>query len=103
MFYADKLLVVKLILIFLFYLSLVILPAAAVLISINLFSLFLLSFMLKIIFEYKILLKGTELLYGKDLLKYLLVAEIFQIPYIVIAGISGLFGNFKWKGRKLKR
>ncbi|MCL5031507.1 MAG: glycosyltransferase [Bacteroidetes bacterium] len=103
LFYADKLLVVKLILVFLFYLNLVILPAAAVLISINLFSLFLLSFMLKIIFEYKILIKGTELLYGKDLLKYLILAEIFQIPYIVIAGISGLFGNFRWKGRKVKR
>ncbi len=103
LFYADKILVVKLILIFLFYLSLLILPIAAIAFSINFLFLFIFNFLTKIIFEYKIMKKGTELLYGKDLLKYLFAAEVFQIPYIVLAGVAGLFGNYKWKGRKLKR
>ncbi len=103
LFYANKFLVIKLILIFLFYLSLILMPAAAVFLSLNYLSIFFFSFILKIFFEYKILKKGTELLYGKSLLKYLIIAELLQIPYIIIAGAAGIFGNFEWKERKLKR
>ena len=33
----------------------------------------------------------------------LVVAEIFQIPYIIFTGLVGAFGNYLWKSRKLKR
>lgn len=35
-----------------------------------------------------------------DLLRYFPVWFIFQIPYIVLVGLSGTFGNFKWKERQ---
>ncbi len=103
LFYADKLLIFKLLLIFLFYLSFVLLPVAAVILSIHYLYLFIFNLMMKIVFESRIMKKGTQLLYGKSLLKYLIISEVFQIPYIVIAGVSGLFGNYKWKNRKIKR
>ena len=103
LFYADKLLVIKLILIFLFYIGLILMPLAAIFLSINLLIIFVAGFILKILYEYLILKRGTSLFYGKDLLKYILVAEFFQIPYIIVAGIVGAFGNFNWKDREIKR
>jgi hypothetical protein len=68
---------------------------------------FLLSFigsiLIKTVFEYKILSKGKELLFISLSLKPMLIAEIFQMPYIITAGFIGAFGNFKWKQRKVKR
>lgn len=103
LFYKNKLLVLKLILIFLFYLSIIVLPILGLLVNKLFFTLFIISFLLKIIFEYKILKKGIELLFEKKILNIFLVAELFHIPYIIIAGISGAFGNFNWKGRSLSR
>jgi cellulose synthase/poly-beta-1,6-N-acetylglucosamine synthase-like glycosyltransferase len=103
LFYADKLLVVKLILIFLFYLSLVILPFLAVFISIKYFFIFALSIIIKFFLEYKILSTGSRILFSKEILKNFFLAELLQVPYIIIAGLSGIFGNFTWKDRKVKR
>jgi cellulose synthase/poly-beta-1,6-N-acetylglucosamine synthase-like glycosyltransferase len=103
LFYKNKLLVLKLILIFLFYFSLIVLPFLGLLVDKSFLFLFIIFFLLKIIFEYKILKKGIELLFEKNILNIFLVAELFHIPYIIIAGISGAFGNFNWKGRSLSR
>ncbi len=103
LFYADKLLVIKLVLIFLFYLSLILLPAVAIFLSESFWIIFILSFVLKLSFEFWIIKRGTGLLYGKELLKYIFIAELFHIPYIIIAGAFGAFGNFNWKDRKIKR
>ncbi len=103
LFYADKLLVVKLILIFLFYLSLFLMPLAAIFLSINFIVLLASGFILKMLFEYLILKRGARLFYGMDLLKYIFVAELLHVPYIIIAGFVGAFGNFKWKDREVKR
>jgi len=103
LFYADKFLVVKLISIFLFYLNLALLPAAAIFLSEYFLIPFLISFILKTLFEYLVIRRGSVILYGKELLKYIPLAEIMHVPYIIIAGISGAFGNYKWKGRILKR
>jgi len=103
LFYADKLLVIKLILIFLFYFSLVMLPFLAAFISIKYFLIFALSIIIKFFFEYKILSTGSTILFSKEILKNFFLAELLQVPYIIIAGLSGIFGNFTWKDRKLKR
>ncbi|MBK9099225.1 MAG: hypothetical protein IPM14_14125 [bacterium] len=81
LFYSDKSLVLKLILIYAFYIGLV----AQIILGIWLNKIFLFSFLislfLKIIFEFRILYKGKEILLNNLKLNYLLIVEIFQIPY----------------------
>ncbi len=103
LFYSNKSLVLKLILIYLLYLGLI----AQLILSYFLHPIFILSFIfsitLKFIFEFRILLKGKEMLFNDLNLKNFLIVEIFQIPYIIVTGIVGVFGNYLWKQRKIKR
>jgi len=103
LFYNDKLLTIKLILIFLFYLSFIV----QIFLSFILFPLFIFSFILsiifKMIFEYRILKKGEKLFSYQNFLKYFFITELIHVPYIIIASISGVLGNFQWKERKVKR
>jgi hypothetical protein len=55
------------------------------------------------IIEFTILKKGADLLFDKSLLKYFILTEILHIPYIIIFSIAGMFGNYQWKERKIKR
>ncbi len=103
LFYADKLLIAKLILIFWFYLGLLCQLILGIFYSSEFFVLLILSFILKILFEFLVMKRGVTLLFDKKIMKYFLLTELFHIPYIVIAGISGIFGNFTWKERVLKR
>ncbi len=103
LFYKNKILVLKLIAIYLFYLSLIIQPILGLLTDYRFFISFLISLISKISFEFLILKKGSELLFERKILNLFLLAEIFHIPYIVIAGLSGALGNYEWKGRKIKR
>lgn len=103
LFYKNKLLILKLLLIYLFYLSFIILPVLGFLLGKIFFLIFALSFAIKIIFEFIVLKKGFELLFNKEALRLFPVAEIFHIPYIIIAGLSGAFGNYQWKGRTVNR
>lgn len=103
LFYANKLLILKLILIFLFYLSLTVQLFLGIFFSPKFLYFFLVSFFLKALSEFFVLKKGTKLLFEKGILKPFILAEIFHIPYIIIAGISGTFGNFTWKERKVSR
>jgi len=103
LFYNDKSLVLKLILIYAFYLGLM----AQLILGLFYQPIFLLSFLvsilIKFIFEFRILYKGKEILFNNLQLKYLIIAEIFQIPYIIFTGLVGAFGNYLWKSRKVKR
>jgi len=103
LFYGSKLLVLKLIAIYLFYIGLILQLALGIKSSNNFFILFFISICLKFILEYKILKRGKELFSLKSLMKFFTFAEILQIPYIIIAGFTGIMGNFEWKQRKIKR
>jgi cellulose synthase/poly-beta-1,6-N-acetylglucosamine synthase-like glycosyltransferase len=103
LFYANKFLVVKLILIFLFYLSLIVQPVLGIFYSSVFLISFLISFGGKIISEYLIIKKGTEILFEKEILKPFLFVSFLHIPYIIIFGLAGSTGNFDWKGRTVKR
>ncbi len=103
LFYADKMLILKLILIFLFYLSLHVQFMAGFIFSSIYFFTFIISFSFKCLFEYLVMNRGAKMLFSYKMLKPFLLAEILQIPYIIIAGISGALGNFTWKERKIKR
>ena len=103
LFYNNKSLVLKLILIYAFYAGLIF----QIVLGLFEHPVFLLSFLgsilLKFIFEFRILYKGKELLFNNLQLKYLITAEIFQIPYIILTGMVGAFGNYLWKSRKVRR
>ncbi|PID56952.1 MAG: hypothetical protein CR986_09750 [Ignavibacteriae bacterium] len=102
-YYLDNKITVLLILIFFFYLSL------PIQLFLGLFSnqifiyTFLFSLILKFIFEYRILFINSKKLFTKPKFLVFIIAEFFHIPYIIISGIAGTFGNYKWKGRKIKR
>jgi len=103
LFYNDKTLVLKLILIYLFYVGLVL----QIFLGLFYYPHFLVSFIfaiiLKVIYEFRILVKGKTILFTNLKLKHFLTAEILQIPYVIITGLVGAFGNYLWKSRKVKR
>ena len=103
LFYRDKNLVLKLIFIYSFYISLIAQLLLAVAISQIFFISLLISIILKLIFEFRILLQGKRKLFVNLKLRYLIPAEFLQIPYILYAGVAGIFGNYLWKSRKVKR
>ena len=103
LFYGDKNLIVKLILIFLFYIGLVFQPILAITLSIYFYISLVASIFLKSVFEYLILRSGKKILFNDLSLKPFFIAEFLQVPYIIIAGLVGAFGNLKWKERKIKR
>ncbi len=103
LFYGDNLILIKLVLIFLFYLSLIIQPILGIFLSTKYFLTFIISVLLKILSEYLVLKKGISLLFDPEILKSFLITEIFQVPYILVSGFMGMFGNLIWKDRKIKR
>jgi cellulose synthase/poly-beta-1,6-N-acetylglucosamine synthase-like glycosyltransferase len=103
LFYKNIRLIITLILIYLFYIGLVIQPFLILFISSSFAFSFGLSLVIKLILEYLILLKGKKILFLKLSLKPFLFAEFLQVPYIIIAAFSGIFGNLEWKERKIKR
>ena len=103
LFYGDHLLLLKLVLIFLFYLSLIVQPILGFVLSTKFFITFLISLILKISSEYLVLKKGTDLLFETKILNPFFITEILQVPYILVSGFMGMFGNLVWKDRKIKR
>lgn len=103
LFYKNKMLVMKLVLIYLFYIALIIQPILGLTLDLKFLISFIVSLIAKIFVEFLILKKGIELLFDKNILNVFLLAELFHIPYIIIAGLSGAFGNYRWKDRRISR
>ena len=103
LFYKNIRLIITLILIYLFYLGFLIQPFLILFIASSFAYTFGLSLVIKLVLEYLILLKGKNILFPKLSLKHFIFAEFLQVPYIIIAGFSGMFGNLEWKERKIKR
>lgn len=103
LFYNDKFLIFKLILIYLFFLSMVIQIILGVLLSPWFLISLSIGLAVKFYFEYKILQNGAPYFYKKISLKVFFISELLHIPYILFTALAGIRGNFIWKGRKLKR
>lgn len=103
LFYNDKILILKLILIYFFFLSL----PVQLLLGLIMHPIFLSSLLVmvlgKVFLEYLILRKGIPLLYRSIAIHLFIIAEMLHVPYILVSGLAGAFGHFEWKGRKLKR
>ncbi|WKZ70658.1 MAG: glycosyltransferase [Melioribacteraceae bacterium] len=102
-FYRNNSLVVTIILLFLFYISLPLQLFGGIFLNSFLLISFLISFVNKIVVEYMVMNFGANSLYDRKMLRIFFIAEILQIPYIIYSAIGGLFGNFRWKGDKVKR
>ena len=59
-----------------------------------------LCFITKGVFEFSVAWSGGSYFHRRDLLKYFPLWFFLQIPYIVLVGIMGSLGLFRWKGRK---
>ncbi|MDR3667954.1 MAG: glycosyltransferase [Ignavibacteriaceae bacterium] len=103
LFYSNHLLILKLIMIFLFYLSFPVQLILGIFYDPIFLFWMLVCFVIKAMMEYMILRTGSNILFNKSILKPFIPAEILHIPYILIAGISGSLGNYIWKERKIKR
>ncbi len=103
LFTGEFLLLGKLILIYLFYLFLIIQFFLGVLVNSIFMVSLLFSLLGKWILEYGVLLKGIKIVDIGDVKKLFFPAQILHVPYIVIMGLSGVMGNYIWKGREIER
>ncbi|MCP5063649.1 MAG: glycosyltransferase [Ignavibacteriae bacterium] len=103
LYYVQRTTVAKLVLIFFFYIGLITQLFLGVFSDIIFLYSLKICFILKIIFEYLIVVREGKKLFGKHKIFHFIIAEFIHIPYILVAGISGIFGNYKWKGREIER
>ncbi|HOJ17294.1 MAG: glycosyltransferase [Ignavibacteriales bacterium] len=103
LFYKDKIKVLSLIMIYLFYLSFPVMVVLGISTDYLYLRLFWFALVFKGAFELGVL-KNAEFLFNKKINKFLFaVAQFFHIPYIIIIPLLGIYGNYEWKERKLKR
>ncbi len=103
LFYEDYLLILQLVIIFLFYLSLVVSPLLILFFGTPFVVYLALAMLSKTVMEHSILRSGEGILFEKVTLSLIFQAELVQIPYIVYAAIAGVVGGFSWKGRDYTR
>jgi cellulose synthase/poly-beta-1,6-N-acetylglucosamine synthase-like glycosyltransferase len=87
---------IMLFLIYLFYASLFVVTPMTIIGSFSA-SILLAGFLLKLIPEFLLVHQALSILNRKDLLPLFFLAEVLQIPYVVIVGFRGFFNLFKWK------
>jgi cellulose synthase/poly-beta-1,6-N-acetylglucosamine synthase-like glycosyltransferase len=99
--YADKKIMSVLVLVYFLNVWLLILGISSFF-SIKFFYLFLVTLAIKIVIELIFLFPVTKFFDRQKLLWFFIPAQPFHILYTIIAGWLGKFGNYKWKGRKVK-
>jgi poly-beta-1,6-N-acetyl-D-glucosamine synthase len=100
--YYNKIIMLQLVLIFLFYSGLLIQFMAGFLNPLF-FVTFLGSLGIKAVFEYFIMKKGAELMFNPSILRNFLLTELLHLPYIIIMPLLGTFSGFRWKNRDIRR
>lgn len=109
--YDDKRILPVLLIVYLFNLIMLILPAIAIFwniqhsifnIQYSIFELWALIFILKIIIELFFLFPVAGFFNQRKLLWWFPLMQPFHILYTVIAGFLGKFGKYSWKGREVK-
>ncbi len=104
LYYPEKMIVIKLVLLFQFFISTTVSFFLA-LYTVDLFYilLFAAGMSMKFIADFIVLKKGSRLLFKDFSPRYYFITQLLHIPYIVFSAIAGLFGNYSWKGRRVKR
>jgi cellulose synthase/poly-beta-1,6-N-acetylglucosamine synthase-like glycosyltransferase len=95
--YPQKWLLLVMLLIYFYYLLIIIFFPLALL-QIIPWKIYLLGLAMKLIPEFFMVTRAAKILARKNLLKYFLLAQIFQILYVIVVGFLGFFNRFTWKG-----
>ena len=103
LYYKDAGLKVRLILIFLFYAGLIVQTVMLLSGFYYLAFTLLASLLIKVVTEFLIVKRGTGYFLSEKKTVVFLMTELFQVPYILISAVGGLFGGFDWKERNLRR
>ncbi len=61
------------------------------------------SFAAKVLAELMLVGRAAQFFGRSDLLVYFPLWTVLEVPYVVVVGIVGTFGNFTWKGRRANR
>jgi cellulose synthase/poly-beta-1,6-N-acetylglucosamine synthase-like glycosyltransferase len=88
--------------VFIFYVMTA-LTAVASIFNTRLFPVFVSLLLVKFAGELVLMIPGTRVFNKKHLRKYLLPASLIQLPLVLAAVFTGVFGKFEWKGRKMAR
>jgi glycosyltransferase involved in cell wall biosynthesis len=88
--------------IFLFYATIAVFGVLAIFVPAALAG-FAMLFSIKIFGELLLMIPGTRMLHHKELRPWILPASILQLPMVLIAVVSGVFGRFEWKGTRYRR
>lgn len=103
LFYKNTGLKLQLGLIFFFFLSIAIAFILGFAVSYFYHLILLPVYLLKILCDYLVIRKGLKVIYEDTVPEEFFVTNLLHIPYILVSSILGLFGNFTWKDRKLRR
>jgi cellulose synthase/poly-beta-1,6-N-acetylglucosamine synthase-like glycosyltransferase len=79
------------------YYALIIFLIPLVLAGLFPWKVYLIGLLLKMIPEALIISRGLKILGRKNLRRYFLFAQLFQIVYVLIVGFMGFFKKFEWK------
>jgi cellulose synthase/poly-beta-1,6-N-acetylglucosamine synthase-like glycosyltransferase len=100
--YEDKSILFTLVLLYLFFLSLMIAVLFIPFIQ-QLLLPVLFVFGFKVIVDYFTLRSGAKLFLQRVSMFHFLIAELLHVPYIVIAAAIGQLGSIQWRGRTIRR
>lgn len=98
-FFYNKLFVLSLVPVFLFYLTILIQLILGIFIADVFLLTFLISFVVKILMDFLVLRNGFHVLNQKLPSGVFGLAELLHIPYIIFSVLGGFFGSYGWKGR----
>jgi cellulose synthase/poly-beta-1,6-N-acetylglucosamine synthase-like glycosyltransferase len=59
--------------------------------------------LVKILLEYPLVRRMIRFFGKRKLLVYYAIAQVFQLVYVVFAGLLGVFMPYRWKGRMMRR
>lgn len=88
--------------IFIFYLFIFVNLILSIISPLFLF-IFFIVFILKFIGELILMIPGLNLFDEKKLKKYIILASLIHLPFIIASVIFGVFGKFRWKEQIFKR
>ncbi len=60
-------------------------------------------FLSKCVIDFLLLLLASSFFQKKKWLLFFIPEQLIYIPYVVIIGLLGIAGGYKWKGRKIKK
>lgn len=100
--YDDPRILLRLIALYVFFLTLFLAVLGSIMLP-GLRLVVLAVLVLKAVAEFIVLRAGARLLNSRFPLSYFLIAEVFHVPYIVIAASIGQIRSMRWKGRILDR